>query len=161
MNYPIWELDWLGGPSLIALVSIIHVYVAQLAVGGGIFLFFLDWWAQRSGDAGLLDFVRTHTRFFLLLTMVFGGVTGVGIWFTIAVVNPAATSLLVHEYVFAWAIEWVFFMVEIVALLVYHYAFDALRPTDRLKVAGIYAFAAWASLVVIGGILSFMLTPGG
>ncbi len=161
MNYPVWELDWLGGPSLVALVSIIHVYVAQFAVGGGIFLFYADWRAQRSGDQALVDFVRAHTRFFLLLTMVFGGVTGVGIWFTIALVSPAGTSLLIHEYVFGWATEWVFFVVEIVALLVYHYAFDVLKPRDRLKVAGIYAFAAWASLFIIAGILSFMLTPGG
>ncbi len=160
MNYPIWELDVLGGPTLVALVSIIHVYVAQFAVGGGIFLFAMDWRAQRSGDAALLDFVRAHTRFFLLLTMVFGGVSGVGIWFTIALVNPAATSLLIHEFVFGWATEWVFFVLEIVALLIYHYAFDLLAPRDRLKVAGIYAFAAWMSLVIIAGILAFMLTPG-
>jgi mono/diheme cytochrome c family protein len=161
MSYPIWELDLLGGPSLVALVSILHVYIAQLAVGGGIFLFFLDLRAQRTGDQALLGYVRAHTRFFLLLTMVFGGVSGVGIWFTIGLVNPAATSLLVHEFVFAWATEWVFFFVEIVALLVYHYAFDLLSPRDRLRVAGIYAFAAWMSLFIIAGILSFMLTPGG
>jgi cytochrome bd-type quinol oxidase subunit 1 len=161
MNYPIWELDLIGGPTLVAFVSIIHVYVAQFAVGGGIFLFFLDWWAQRNDDPALLDFVRAHTRFFLLLTMVFGGVTGVGIWFTIGLVNPAATSLLIHEFVFGWAIEWVFFVIEIVALLIYHYAFDRLRPRDRLKIAGIYAFAAWMSLFIIAGIISFMLTPGG
>jgi len=160
MNYPIWELDFLGGPTLVALVSVIHVYVAQFAVGGGIFLLFVDWRAQRTGDDALEDFVRAHTRFFLLLTMVFGGVTGVGIWFTISLVNPSATSLLIHEFVFGWATEWVFFMLEIVALLVYHYAFDLLKPRDRLKVAGIYAFAAWMSLVIIAGIIAFMLTPG-
>ena len=160
MNYPIWELDVLGGPTLVALVSIIHVYVAQFAVGGGIFLFFMDRRAQRTGDTDLLDFVRAHTRFFLLLTMVFGGVSGVGIWFTIALVNPSATSLLIHEFVFGWATEWVFFVVEIVALIIYHYAFDLLSPRNRLKVAGIYAFAAWMSLAIIAGILSFMLTPG-
>ncbi len=161
MNYPIWELDLIGGPTLVAFVSIIHVYVAQFAVGGGIFLFFLDRHAQRSADDELLGFIKAHTRFFLLLTMVFGGVTGVGIWFTIALVNPAATSLLIHEFVFGWAIEWVFFVLEIVALLIYHYAFDLLAPRDRLKIAGIYAFAAWMSLVIIAGIISFMLTPGG
>ncbi len=160
MNYPIWELDLIGGPTLVAFVSIIHVYVAQFAVGGGIFLLFMDWWSQRKDDPELLDFVRAHTRFFLLLTMVFGGVTGVGIWFTVALVNPAATSLLIHEFVFGWATEWVFFVMEIVALLIYHYAFDRLRPRDRLKIAGIYAFAAWMSLVIIAGIIAFMLTPG-
>lgn len=45
---------------------------------------------------------------FLFLTMVFGSITGVGIWFVISVVNPSATSDLIHNFVFGWATEWVF-----------------------------------------------------
>ncbi|MFH1467306.1 MAG: cytochrome ubiquinol oxidase subunit I, partial [Pseudomonadota bacterium] len=160
MNYPIWHVPLLGGPTLIALVAIVHVFVAQIAVGGGFFLAFADWRAQRTRDPELLAFVRAHTHLFLLLSMVFGAVTGVGIWFTIQLVHPAATSLLIHEFVFGWATEWVFFLVEIAALLVYHYAFERLAPRRRLAVAMVYAGSAWASLFVINGILSFMLTPG-
>ena len=42
MNYPIWELTTLGGGSLIALISVIHVYISHLAVGGGLFLWLTD-----------------------------------------------------------------------------------------------------------------------
>ena len=38
MNYPIWELPTIGGGSLIAIIAILHVFIAHLAVGGGLFL---------------------------------------------------------------------------------------------------------------------------
>lgn len=160
MNYPIWDLTTIGGGSLIALIAVLHVYISHLAVGGGLFLWLTDRAAVRTADTALREYVRRHTWFFLLLTMVFGGVTGVGIWFIIALVQPAATSALIHTFVFGWAIEWVFFVGEIVALLIYHYRFEALTDRDRLRVAFLYFLFAWLSLVIINGILSFMLTPG-
>ena len=160
MNYPVWEIPWFGGASLIALVAVVHVYVAHLAVGGGLFIWLADLKATREADADLMAYLGRHTRFFLLLTMVFGGVTGVGIWFTIALVQPAATSALIHLFVFGWAIEWVCFLGEIVALLVYHYYFDRLDVRSRQIIAFLYALFAWLSLVIINGILCFMLTPG-
>jgi len=160
MNYPIWELHWLGGGTLIAIISILHVYISHLAVGGGIFIWLTDRKATRQNDTNLLDYVRSHTWFFLLLTMVFGGISGVGIWFVISLVNPAATSSLIHTFVFGWAIEWVFFLGEVTALLIYHYYFDTLEPKTRTTIAFLYALFAWLSLAVINAILSFMLTPG-
>jgi cytochrome bd-type quinol oxidase subunit 1 len=160
MNYPIWELFTIGGGSLIAFISILHVYVAHLAVGGGLFIWLTDRKGVKENNRAITDYVQRHTWFFLLLTMVFGGVSGVGIWFIIALVQPSATSLLIHNFVFAWAIEWVFFGGEIVALLVYHYRFRKMSEKSRLKIAFLYFIFAWLSLVVINGILSFMLTPG-
>jgi len=160
MNYPIWELDWLGGGTLIAIISILHVYISHLAVGGGIFIWLTDRKAVLNKDTSLLDYVKSHTWFFLLLTMVFGGISGVGIWFIIGLVHPAATSALIHAFVFGWAIEWVFFFGEVVALLIYHYYFKQLETNVRLKIAFLYALFAWLSLAVINAILSFMLTPG-
>jgi mono/diheme cytochrome c family protein len=160
MNYPVWDLTTIGGGSFIALIAILHVFIAHLAVGGGLFLWITDRMAARRNDVLLTDYVRRHTWFFLLLTMVFGGVTGVGIWFIIALVQPSATSALIHNFVFGWAIEWVFFVGEIVALLVYHYRFTVLAERDRLRIAFLYFLFAWLSLVIINGILSFMLTPG-
>ena len=160
MNYPVWDITTIGGGSLIASIAILHVLISHFAVGGGFFLWITDRQAARASDQQLADFVRKHVRFFLLLTMVAGGMTGVGIWFVISLVQPSATSSLIHTFVFAWAIEWVFFLVEIVALLVYHYRFDALTERDRLRVSFIYLLSAWLSLAVINGMLSFMLTPG-
>lgn len=160
MNYPIWYLPSTGGSFWIAVIAILHVVIAHLAVGGGLFLVLTELKALKTNDKPLLDYVKSHTWFFLLLTMVFGGVTGVGIWFIISLVNPGATSLLIHTFVFAWAIEWVFFIAEIVSLLIYHYRFNKMKPEDHLKVGWLYFIFAWLSLFMINGILAFMLTPG-
>ncbi len=160
MNYPIWELSSINSGTLVALIAVFHAFIAHLAVGGGLFLWLTDLKSSRENDPQLVQYVRKHTKFFMLLTMVAGGVTGVGIWFIIALVNPAATSLLIHTFVFGWAIEWVFFIAEIVALLVYHYRFDAMSVKNRQTVAFLYFLFAWLSMVIINGILSFMLTPG-
>jgi cytochrome bd-type quinol oxidase subunit 1 len=160
MNYPVWYLPGMGGSLLIAIIAIIHVVIAHFAVGGGLFLVLTEHRAYRTGNKALLEYVKSHTWFFLLLTMVMGGVTGVGIWFIISLVHPAATSLLIHQFVFAWAIEWVFFIAEIVALLIYHYRFEKMSRRDHLILGWLYFIFAWLSLFVINGILAFMLTPG-
>ena len=160
MNYPIWELPAIGGGTLIAIIAVIHAFIAHLAVGGGLFLVLTEIKARRNNDQPLLDYVKSHTLFFLLLTMVFGAMTGVGIWFIISLVQPAATSALIHNFVFAWATEWVFFIAEIIALLIYHYRFDKMNPQDHIKIGWLYFIFAWLSLFVINGILGFMLTPG-
>ena len=84
MNYPIWELAQLNSGTLVAFIATIHAYVAHLAVGGGLFLWLTDLKAVRDNDPVIKAYVKRHTWFFLLLTMVFGGVSGVGIWFIIA-----------------------------------------------------------------------------
>jgi hypothetical protein len=160
MNYPVWELYYLNSGTLIAIIAVLHVFVSHFAVGGGIFLWLTDLKSLRENNQELRFYVRKHIWFFLLITMVFGGVTGVGIWFIIALSSPWATSILIHTFVFAWAIEWVFFIVEIISLLIYHYKFDTLSNKIRLRVAFIYALSAWLSLFVINGIITFMLTPG-
>ena len=160
MNYPVWYLPQLGGGLLIAIIAVLHVVISHLAVGGGLFLVVTERKAVLTKNNALLDYVRKHTWFFLLLTMVFGGMSGVGIWFIISLVNPAATSSLIHTFVFGWAIEWVFFIGEIVALLIYHYRFGKMDHKSHMTLGWLYFIFAWLSLFVINGILGFMLTPG-
>ena len=158
MNYPVWELPAPG--LLIAAVAIVHVFISHFAVGGGLFLVLAEAKARRERDDALLGFVRALSRGFILLTLVLGALTGVGIWFTIALVQPQATSALVTTFVWAWAIEWTFFATEIAAAMVYYYGWDRLDAKTHLRVGWIYFASAWASLAVIAGILAFMLTSG-
>ncbi len=160
MNYPVWDISWFGGGIPVALIATFHVFIAHFAVGGGLFLVLTEHYAYRSKDPRVLEYVRTHTRFFLLVTMVLGALTGVAIWLVISVLNPAATSLLIHTFVFAWGTEWVFFLVEILSLLIYYYTFERMKPGHHLTVGWIYFVAAWLSLFMINAIVAFMLTPG-
>lgn len=169
MDYPVWYLPLVSKGFIMAVVAVLHVFVAQFAVGGGLYLVWMERRAQTSqtpdASAATLGWLQRHTFFFLLLTMVFGGLSGVGIWFTMTVVNPAASSALIHSFLWVWAAEWVFFLVEIVALLIYHYSYPkmlegSLNPKTHLRVGCIYAFAGWMSLFFINGVICFMLTPG-
>ena len=160
MDYPIWQLTTLAGGFWIALVATVHVYVAHFAVGGGLFLVLTEQAAYRTNNIHLLEWAKRHTRFFLLLTMAFGGVTGVGIWLTIALVAPQATITLIHQFVFGWAAEWVCFLGEIVALIIYYYTWNSMNRRDHLVVGWLYFLFGWLSLFLINGIIGFMLTPG-
>jgi mono/diheme cytochrome c family protein len=159
MNYPVWDVTF-GAGLLIAIVSILHVFVSHFAVGGGLFLVLTERKALRQNDTGVLSWLRTHTKFFVLVTVVYGAISGVGIWFTIGLIHPSATSSLIHAYVWGWAIEWVFFFIEITAALLYLYGWDKLTPRLHLWYGWIYFIAAFASLVIINGIITFMLTSG-
>jgi len=160
MNYPVWYLPETGGGFLIALIAILHVFVSHFAVGGGLYLIYAEKKALQEKSQALLDFTKEHARFFLLVTMVFGSITGVGIWFIIALVNPDATSFLIHNFVFGWAAEWVFFTVEIAAAFVYFYTFGRMDSATHQKVGWVYFISAWLSLFLINGIIGVMLTPG-
>ncbi len=159
MNYPLWSVPF-GGGLFIAIVSVVHVFVSHFAIGGGLFLVLTEHRAYKEKNNALLEWLKSHTRFFVLVTVVFGAVTGVGIWFTIGLVQPTATSSLIHAFVWAWAIEWVFFFIEITAALLYLYGWNKVDRQLHLWYGWIYFISAFLSLVVINGMVSFMLTPG-
>ena len=146
---------------MVAIIAILHVLVSHLAVGGGAFLAVAEWWAARQPDAARIRaFLRKFVGAFLVYTTVFGAMTGVGIWFAIQLSNPEATSLLIHQFVFAWATEWVTFIGELSVLYFYYYGWDTNSRRMQLALAVLYFVIAWFSLFIINGILTFMLTPG-
>jgi cytochrome bd-type quinol oxidase subunit 1 len=160
MNFPFWDPPIIGGGMLIGFIAIVHVFVAHFAVGGGLYLVLTERKARQTNDTLLLESVKRHSRFFILVTLVFGAVTGVGIWWTIGLVAPSATSTLIHIFVWGWAIEWLFFLVEIVAAFIYYNSWDRLDAKTHMTIGWIYFVFAWLSLFVINGILTFMLTTG-
>ncbi len=160
MEYPIWQLTTLGGGFWIAVIATLHVYVAHFAVGGGLFLVLMEQAAYRNNNPHLLEYTKKHSRFFLLLTMAYGAVSGVAIWVTVALLAPQATITLIHQFVFGWAAEWVCFLGEIVALIIYYYTWDTMNRRDHVIIGWLYFVFGWFSLFLINGIIGFMLTPG-
>jgi len=145
---------------LIAIISVLHVLVSHYAVGGGLFLVVEAGYAYRTGNRALLDYLHRHAWFFILVTVVYGAITGVGIWWTIGLASPLPTEVLIHTFVFGWAMEYVFFVIEIVSAFIFYYAWGRLAPRTHLIVGWLYAGSAWVSLVLITGITAFMLNPG-
>lgn len=160
MHYPWWYVPYGTAPMLIALIATVHVLVAHYAVGGGFFLAVETRFAYRTGHQAYLAYLRRHAQFFILLTVVFGAITGVGIWWTIGLASPLATQVLIQTFVFGWAMEWVFFVLEIVSAFGFFYFWGRLPARVHQAFGWIYAWAAWVSLVLITGITGFMLNPG-
>lgn len=160
MNYPVWDVPIIGGTWVIGGIAIFHVLISHFAIGGGLYLPMAERKALREGRSDWMEVIKRHAKFFLVLTSAFGAVSGVGIWFAIGLANPEGTSSLIHNFVFGWAIEWTFFIVEIAAAMVYYYTWGKVDDKTHLRVGYVYAATSWMSLVIINGILTFMLTPG-
>jgi len=159
MNYPFWDTS-IGYGALMALVAVIHVFVSHFAIGGGLYLVVTERFARKRNDTEMLNYLERLSKYFVLITVVFGALTGVGIWFIIGLLNPAATEMLIHNFVWIWATEWTFFIVEIMASILYFYGWKRLSAASHMKIGWIYFVAAWLSLFAINGIVTFMLTPG-
>jgi cytochrome d ubiquinol oxidase subunit I len=159
MDYPVWDLA-MGGGLLMAMVAIPHVIVSHFAVGGGLLIAVTETLAVRRDDPELRDLARRSSLMLVLVSTVFGAISGVGIWVVAGLISPAAISALIHTYVWGWAMEWVFFIIEIVAALIYYTTWGKISKSAHLVIGWIYFVAAYASLVIINGIITFMLTPG-
>ncbi|NOY88219.1 MAG: hypothetical protein GXO93_02360 [FCB group bacterium] len=159
MNYPFWDVG-IGYGLLMASIAVIHVFVSHFAIGGGMYLVVAEISARKKNDSVMLEYLQKLSKFFVLVTVVFGAVTGVGIWFIIGLLNPTATEVLIHNFVWGWATEWTFFLIEIAAAILYYYGWQRLSVKAHLFIGWVYFGAAWMSLFIINGIITFMLTPG-
>ncbi|MCA9726765.1 MAG: cytochrome ubiquinol oxidase subunit I [Candidatus Eisenbacteria bacterium] len=159
MDYPVWNVA-IGGGLLMAIVAIAHVIVSHFAIGGGLVIAVTETLAVRRGDREMRELARRSSLVLILVSTVFGAISGVGIWVVAGLISPGAISALIHNYVWGWAIEWTFFVVEIVAALVYYLTWGKISKSAHLAIGWIYFVAAYLSLVVINGIITFMLTPG-
>lgn len=161
MNYPIWQIPLLGGPWIVGLIASFHVFISHFAVGGGIFFAITEHLALKNNDSKLYDYLKSHSRFFMILTTVTGAVTGVAIWWVISLVSPDGTHTLIQNYTLGWATEYLFFVAEIATIFVYYYTWDKISKELHLTLARWYAVLSVFTLIIINGILTFMLTPGG
>jgi cytochrome d ubiquinol oxidase subunit I len=163
--YPVADFGPAMKGMVIGAVGILHVFLAQFAIGGGILMTAFERTAQRSTDpvlgGGAKRFVAGYFKTLILISFVLGALTGVAMWFTTIQVGARTIGLMVDEFHWLWATEWAFFTLEVVA----GYAFlrwgDVLDGRGRMIVLAMYAVAAWGSLFWINGILSWQLTPGG
>jgi mono/diheme cytochrome c family protein len=160
MDYPIWNPE-MGGGMLMAWVAITHVIVSHFAIGGGLVIVVTETLAIRRSDPALRDLAKRSSFMLILVSTVFGAISGVGIWVVAGLISPGAISSLIHTYVWGWAIEWVFFVLEIVAALIYYTTWDKISKGAHVMVGWLYFIGAYLSLVIINGIITFMLTPGG
>lgn len=162
MNYVLPVNDF--GPLIPGLamggIAILHVFLAQFAVGGGFLLVYFQWLAMTEREMHAREFVHGYFKVLVMVSFIMGALTGVGIWFTAIQVSAATIGAMVRNFHWLWAIEWTFFCLEIVSGYCFYRYHQRLSDRSNLVLLVIYSFAAWMSLLVINGILSWQLTPG-
>lgn len=157
--YPVNDFGPLMKGLVIGGVGIVHVFLAQFAIGGGMLMLYLERLAQR-GAQDARTFVDGYFRVLVLISFVVGALTGVAMWFTTIQVGARTIGLMIDEFHWLWATEWVWFAVEITAGYAFYRYGARLSGAARLRLLALYALASWMSLFWINGILSWQLTPG-
>lgn len=160
MNFIPYYNEFIHPAVLISSIAIFHTFIAHFSIGMGLYVIVCEYIAYRKNDEALLNYTKKNSSLILFIATVLGALTGVGIWFVISIIAPFATSTLIHNFVWFWASEWVFFVIEIVTIILYYYLWDKIDKKLHLLIGVIYFIAGYCSLVLINGIISFQLTPG-
>lgn len=172
MDFPMFHLDWLNDRFLIALIAILHVFINHaLAVG---FIPYITWLEQKgvmnAGKGQITDLkwdnlVYQKMKVAFIITTTIGAMTGVGIWFSAALISPASIGSLIRVFYWAWFIEWTVFVTEVILILIYFLTWKNSNASLQAKVRHInfgwfLSVFSWITMAIIVAILGFMMDPG-
>lgn len=158
--YPMWYVPVVGSAFTIAIIASIHVMASHTAVGASILLAYLATKAYRERQPQIYEYIKKYLLGLLVFSYVSGSITGPGIWFSATVVNPRGISALIHNFVWVWAAEWIWFVAEVTLVYILYYTLGKLDEKSWLRLVWIFAIGSLATMYIIVGILSFMLSPG-
>ena len=158
--YPMWYVPTVGSAFTIAIIATIHVMASHTSVGASILLAYLATKAYRENQPQIYDYIKKYLLGLLIFSYVSGSITGPGIWFSATVANPRGISALIHNFVWVWAAEWVWFVAEVTLVYILFYTLGRIDQRSWLRLAWTFAIGSWATMYIIVGILSFMLSPG-
>lgn len=172
MDIPLFHLDWLNNRMLIAIIAVLHVLVNHsLAVG---FMPLVTWLEQKGLSLGKSnEITNPHwdqliykimwTAF--IITTTVGAMTGVGIWFSVSLASPNSIASLIRVFYFAWFLEWLVFVTEVVLIMIYFLTWKNANHSLKAKLRHIrfgwfLSFFSWVTMALIVSILGFMMDPG-
>ncbi len=181
MNYPLFHLDGLGNPILIAIIAVVHVLINHpLAVGIVPLITLLEWRGWKTGEKTWDELARKVLFVVFIITTTFGALTGVGIWFSTSLVNPDAIGSLIRVFFWGWFTEWIIFVVEVCLIMAYYLTWKQwtmrrelfaiplgpfgvwrVRPKVLHMLLGlVLSIFSWLTMAIIVGILGFMMDSG-
>ena len=158
--YPTWFEPGVGSGWIVGFIATIHVLFSHTSVGAAIFFAWLTNHAHRHNKPELLEFVKRYGLFLLVFSYVLGSITGPGIWYSTTVASPRGISALIHSFVWMWATEWVFFVIEVVGVYMLIYLVGKVDVRTHTRISLIFGLTSYTTMLVIVGILSFMMWPG-
>ncbi|MCX5581654.1 c-type cytochrome [Kaistia terrae] len=167
MDFPVFHLDFLGNRYLIAGIAILHVLINHgLAVGMMPLIAAMEWYGHKKQDPRWDKLAYKILFVCFLITTTVGALTGVGIWFSVSLVNPYSIASLIRVFFWAWFTEWLVFVTEVCLILAYTLTWKkwtAQGPESKkrhIRLGFALAFASWVTMAIIVAILGFMMDPG-
>ncbi|WP_127470305.1 cytochrome c [Thiomicrorhabdus aquaedulcis] len=158
--YPTWYEPGVGSGWVVGIIATFHVLASHTSVGAALLFAYLSHRAYKEDRDDLLDFVKKYGLFLMVFTYVAGSITGPGIWYSTTVASPNGIGALIHSFVWKWATEWVFFVIEVVGVYMIVYLVGKVDKKTHMKISVIFGAASLATMIIIVGILSFMMMPG-
>lgn len=158
--YPLFYVPEIGSAWVMGIIGVIHVVASHTSVGAAFLFALLETRAYRENKPELMNFIKNYGIFLLVFSYIIGSITGPGIWYAITVASPRGVAGLIHNFVWVWAAEWVYFTVEVIGVYALVYLIGKVDPKTHLKLTWSFALASWATMLLIVGILSFMMWPG-
>lgn len=158
--FPTWYEAGLGSGWVVGIIATVHVLFSHTAVGAALFFTYLATVAHRNDRPELLAYIKRYGLFLLVFSYVLGSITGPGIWYSTTVASPRGISALIHNFVWGWSAEWVFFVIEVAGVYSMVYLVGKVDGRTYMKIAWIFGGASLTTMLIIVGILSFMMWPG-
>ncbi|TSE20927.1 hypothetical protein Talka_00590 [Tepidimonas alkaliphilus] len=158
--YPTWYVPGIGTAWVMGIIGVIHVVASHTSVGASFLFALLETKAYRENKPQWMEFIKKYGMFLLVFSYIIGSITGPGIWYAITVASPRGVGGLIHNFVWVWAAEWVYFTVEVIGVYALVYLIGKVDAKTHLKLTWSFALASWATMLLIVGILSFMMWPG-
>lgn len=172
MDFPIFHLDFMGDRLLIAIIAVIHVLINHgLAVGFIPLVTLLEYLGFRKAkqnevvDLAWDNLARRLMTIAFIITTTLGAMTGVGIWLSASLVNPASIGSLIRVFYGAWFVEWMVFVTEVVLIMIYYLSWKKSNVSVEAKSKHIMfgvklSIASWVTMAIIVSILGFMMDTG-
>ncbi|MGD7035547.1 c-type cytochrome [Methylotuvimicrobium buryatense] len=166
MDFPIFHIDFLGNRMLIAFDAILHVIINHaFAIGALPLVALFEYKGIKTMNQQWDMLAFRILKVIFILTTTVGALTGVGIWFSAALVNPAAIGSLIRVFFWGWFAEWIVFVSEVSLILLYFLTWKKSKTDARSKWLhcrlGIFlAVFSWITMAIIVAILGFMMDPG-
>lgn len=158
--YPTFYVPAVGTAWVMGIIGVIHVVASHTSVGASFLFALLETKSYKEDKPQLMEFIRKYGMFLLVFSYIIGSITGPGIWYAITVASPRGVGGLIHNFVWVWAAEWVYFTVEVIGVYALVYLIGKIDAKTHLKLTWSFALASWATMLLIVGILSFMMWPG-
>lgn len=166
MDFPIFHIDFIGNRLLIAADAILHVLINHaFAIGALPIIALLEYIGIRNRDPRWDELAYRLLKVIFIVTTTVGAMTGVGIWFSAALVNPAAIGSLIRVFFWGWFAEWLVFVTEVSLIMVYFLSWQTAAKSPEaklkhLKLGVALAIFSWITMAIIVAILGFMMEPG-